>query len=539
MFKPNNYYKYDEIINLLKYWESNFSNNFSYEKIGESYENRDIFVTIITKDINDYMEKPAYYIDANHHAGEVTGSATALYTINYLLNNQDDEKVEYLLNNYTFYIVPRIAVDGSEFYLTTPHSLRSSPREYSPALEKGLMQQDVDDNGQILQMRFKSKTGSYKISDKDPRVMVKRQPDDIEGDFYEVVTEGLIENFDGVEIKKERTKWGLDYNRNYPHGWNPEHIQKGAGPYPLSEKETRSIANFILNHQNIAGAMSYHTYGGVILRPYCTKDDKEMNKDDLKFFKELGEIGENLTNYPCWSIFEKFTLDKSNPSAGSFIDFTYDYLGITCFATELWDIRARAGLKKITFQERLEQTIKEKEKDELELLKYNDENFNGKLFIDWYEFDHPQLGKVELGGWNRKFSFQNPPVNLLEEVCHKNMMFTFSHALSMPKLDIEVVKVEKINSNIYKVDCAIINRGSLNTSGSQLAKNLDKYKKIEIKLEGDIENINDKKVEFDSLDGYEKKKFSFVAKVNSEKVEIVASSKRAGTIVKEVKLLNK
>ncbi len=539
MFKPKNYYKYDEIVDLLKYWKNNFSNNFIYKKIGESFENRDIFVTIITKDINDYMDKPAYYIDANHHAGEVTGSATALYTINYLLSNQDDEKVDYLLTNYTFYIVPRIAMDGSEFYLTTPHSLRSSTREYSPALDKGLIQEDVDQDGRILQMRFKSETGNYKISEKDPRVMVRRQPDDIEGDFYEVVNEGTIEDFDGVEIKKHRSKWGLDYNRNYPQGWNPEHIQKGAGPYPLSENETRSIADFILNHSNIAGAMSYHTYGGIILRPYCTKSDKEMNKDDLKFFKELGEIGEKLTDYPCWSIFEKFTLDKSNPSAGSFIDFAYDYLGMTCFATELWDIRANAGLKKITFQERLDQTIKEKEDDELELLKYNDENFDGELFVNWYEFYHPQLGKVELGGWDRKFSFQNPPKELLEKVCHKNMLFTFSHALSLPKLDIDVLNVENTSDNIYKIDCSIVNKGALNTAGSNLAKGLEKFKNIEITLEGDNEVIGDKKIEINSLNGYEKKKFSFVVKVINDKVKVVASSERAGKVKKDIQILNK
>jgi murein tripeptide amidase MpaA len=537
MYQTDKYYKYNEILDLLKFWKENYADKFDYKSIGKSYEGRDIFVTVISNNLDSYQNKPAYYIDANHHAGEVTGSATALYTINFLLNNAKDEKVSYLLKNYTFYIVPRIAVDGSEFYLNSPHSLRSSKKEYSPALDKGLIQEDVDNNGKILQMRFKSDVGNYKISDKDPRVMVKRQPDDISGEFYEVITEGIIEDYDGVEIKKERSKWGIDFNRNYPHGWNPEHIQRGAGVYPLSENETRSVANFILENKNIAGAMSYHTYGGVILRPYCTKSDKEMNKEDLKFFKELGEIGQEITEYPCWSIFEKFTLDKNNPSAGSFIDFTYDYLGITCFATELWDIRAKAGLEKITFQQRLEQTIKEKEEDEIKLLKYNDENFDGELFIDWYKVNHPQLGEVELGGWDRKYCFQNPPQKLLKDVCHKNMMYTFSHALSMPKLDIEILKVNKESDNVYKVDAAIMNKGALNTSGSNLAKSLDKFKYIKIKLEGDIKVIGESKFEIDSLEGYQKKKLSFVVKAKKDNIlKITAKSNRAGKVTKEVNL---
>lgn len=540
MFKADKYYNYQGIVDLLGFWKEKHPKIFDFEVIGQSYEERNIYATIITNDLENHKNRPAYYIDANVHAGEVTGSTTALYTINYLLCNQEDEKIEYLLNNYTFYIIPRIAVDGSEFYLNTPHTLRSSVKEYSPSLDKGLIQEDIDNDGKILQMRFKSKTGNYKISDKDPRIMIQRQPDDYQGDFYEVVAEGIIEDYDGVEIKKQRSKWSLDFNRNYPHGWNPEFIQRGAGPYPLSEEETRSVADFILDHPNIAGAMSYHTYGGVILRPYCTRPDTEIDKQDLAIFKHLGEIGESLTNYPCWSIFEKFTMDKNNPSAGSFIDFTYDNLGITCFATELWDIRSKAGLEKITFEERLEQTVKEKEEDQLKLLKYNDENFDGKLFINWYPVEHPQLGQVELGGWYNKYSIQNPPESLLEEVCHKNMMFTFSHALAMPNLGVEIVEKTKVNENIYKIDLAVINKGALNTAGSTLAEKLDKYNKVKIKIEGDIEVIGKEEIELDSLAAYQSKKVSFVVKTSSleKNVNVVVESKRAGSFTKEIDLQN-
>ena len=33
--------------------------------------------------------------------------------------------------------------------------------------------------------------------------------------------------------------------------------------------------------------------------------------------------------------------------------------------------------------------------DDLKLMKWNDEVLGGKGFVNWYEFDHPQLGKVE------------------------------------------------------------------------------------------------------------------------------------------------
>ena len=130
--------------------------------------------------------------------------------------------------------------------------------------------------------------------------------------------------------------------------------------------------------------MSYHTTGGIILRPYCTAADDQIPATDFKSFKLLGEIGEKQTGYPCWSIYEKFTVDKGRPSVGSFMDFIYDYLGIVSFATELWDLRGRAGLDKLDLQKRLEQTIVEEEQDGLALLKYSDEEFAGSLFVDWY-----------------------------------------------------------------------------------------------------------------------------------------------------------
>ena len=34
---------------------------------------------------------------------------------------------------------------------------------------------------------------------------------------------------------------------------------------------------------------------------------------------------------------------------------------------------------------------------EMERLRWNDTQMGGKIFFDWKEFDHPQLGKVEIG----------------------------------------------------------------------------------------------------------------------------------------------
>ena len=34
------------------------------------------------------------------------------------------------------------------------------------------------------------------------------------------------------------------------------------------------------------------------------------------------------------------------------------------------------------------------------MLRWADVHHPGEVFIDWYPFEHPQLGPVELGGWD-------------------------------------------------------------------------------------------------------------------------------------------
>ncbi|HRF96705.1 MAG TPA: M14 family zinc carboxypeptidase, partial [Aggregatilineales bacterium] len=77
--------------------------------------------------------------------------------------------------------------------------------------------------------------------------------------------EGNIENYDGVTIRPKRIAEGLDLNRNFPANWRQEVQQFGAGKYPTSEPEVKAIVDFIVNHPNITGGITFHTWSGVLL----------------------------------------------------------------------------------------------------------------------------------------------------------------------------------------------------------------------------------------------------------------------------------
>jgi murein tripeptide amidase MpaA len=552
----SHYYTYDEIRSFLDDAAAEYPSLVSVCSIGKSYEGRDILLTTLTnRDTGPDLEKPGYWIDANTHAGEVTGSAVALYTIaHHTANYGKDERVTRLLDEYVVYVLPRITVDGSEKFLTSPHWMRSSMRRYPYVEDRdGLYPDDVDGDGKILQMRIRDDDGAWRVSDRDPRIMRRRGPDDFGGTYYHLITEGIVNNWDGHEIKLAPPRWGLDLNRNYPYDWAPEGEQSGAGDYPFSEPETRAEAEFWAAHRNINGFLTYHTYSGVLLRPYSTHPDDHFDTQDLDVYKLIGERGTELTGYPCVSVFHDFAYDPKKPMHGAMDDYAYDYFGWFGFTNELWDPPKAAGVEKTDWIGWIKY---HPEEDDLKLMKWNDEKLQGKAFVPWREFDHPQLGNVEIGGWDTRGYWSNAPSEYLEEICEKSCQFTLAHALMSPRLGFKKAQVEKQAEGIYKVTAIVDNRGFLPTYTSKKAQERKIVRPIEVrinppaggklvsgKVEQEIGHLEGRSNKLygswfasgDLTDNQKRLEWVLRAPEGSE-VEVVARSERAGTVRVRLKL---
>lgn len=488
-YAPDRYYKYAELTQLLLDWQERYPAFLSIESIGKSYEGRDIWgVTLTNAKTGPADEKPAYHIDANIHAGEVIGSGVVLYTIHWLLTNYgSNDRATYLLDHTTVYCVPRISVDGAELYLTTPVTLRSSVRPYPDEDERdGLKRKDMDGDGSITMMRVRDAAGTWKKSAQDDRLMVKRAPDEIVGEFYRVYPEGeLTTPPDGAGVTVLRPAYGLDVNRNFPANWLPDSTQSGAGPYPLSEPETRALAEWMLAHPNICGSQHYHTFSGVILRPSSVRPDDQLPRADVENYRALGEMGTAETGYPCVSVYHGFMYPdarKYGGIKGVHLDWVYDHLGVYAFSTELWNIAIKAGVEIKDF---IEDMRNRSEEDDLKVLRWADTHLQNEGFIPWTPFDHPQLGPVEIGGWNWKFTHQNPPGPYAEEICHGNAMFTVRCAMAAPRLQVSQVTSETIGDGIYKVRAVIENSGFLPTWVTEQARSMGKAKPVTAELWGE------------------------------------------------------
>ncbi|MGL4373245.1 MAG: M14 family metallopeptidase, partial [Turicibacter sp.] len=487
-FNYDHYFTYEELTHALTRLAKNYPKIMNLYSICETQDNKQVWAVKLTNiETGSYESKPAFYIDGNHHAGEVTGSMAAMHTIDYLVTNYKENKdVTALLDQFTIYVIPKISPDGSDVYLTTPQKLRSVNRAYPfHELQDGLHLEDMDGDGVIRLMRVPTPYGAWKIDQEDNRLMIKRQPDDCLGEFFNIYPEGFIINYDGLTIQLADELWGLDFNRNYPFGWFPESRQSGAGKYPLSNIENKAVADFVIEHENIGFASTLHTTGGVILYPPGVKPESSANKKDMQMYRAVGKIGTEEMGYECVNIFDAFLTDTVNYSSGAFDDWCYFTQGIPTFTVELWNLKERAGIKPL-WPEPLHKTTEVYAKEYLKQIKWIDENLEEQQrFKAWTPIHHPQLGKVEIGGLDFKFTIQNCPPKYLKEEVEKTTRFMLRNVKILPVLTIDNLIATHIKEDIYKIEALISNKGYLPTYICEEAKSLHLDSPVKVSCSGD------------------------------------------------------
>lgn len=457
------YYRYADLVRVLNDYTAQHPALISLQVIGQSWEGRDILVAAVTQSRSGPdREKPAFWVDGNIHSAELAGSSACLYLIHHLLTSYGhDEEVTRCLDTRVFYICPRVNPDGAEWALEPqPRLIRSSTRPYPYDEDPigGLVIGDIDGDGRILTMRVPDRSGPWKICPEEPRLMVRRDPTETGGRYYRLLPEGKLENYDGVLISIQPRKQQLDLNRNFPNKWRAEHEQEGAGPHPASEPEVRAVVGFIGNHPNVTGAITFHTYSGVILRPYSHQSDESFPAEDLWTYKKIGDKGRELTGYPAISVFHDFRYHPNKVITGAFDDWMYDLLGLFAWTVELWSPQREAGIENYKYIDWYREHPLE---DDLKLLAWSDRVLNGEGYVDWYSFEHPQLGKIELGGWDSLYAFQNPPPQFLENEVARFPRWLVWHLLISPRLELIEASSKPLGAGVYRIRLVVENTGWL------------------------------------------------------------------------------
>jgi murein tripeptide amidase MpaA len=458
----DHYFRYAELTAFIAALVKEFPDLCSVESIGRSHEGRDIWlVTVTNRATGASADKPAFWVDGNIHSVEVAASAACLHFLQHLLEHHGkDPEVTRALDTRTFYLCPRINPDGAEWALADqPKYVRSSTRSYpfeEDAIE-GLTVEDIDGNGRILQMRIPDANGLWKAHPEEPQLMVRREPTEVGGTYYRILPEGRLEGYDGFNLRVKKPKQGLDLNRNFPGNWRQEFEQLGAGPYPTSEPEVRALVDFIVRHPNISGGVAFHTWAGVLLRPFDHLPDTDMHAEDLWHYQRVGAKGTELTGYPNISVYHEFRYHPKQVIGGAF-DWIYDHLGMFSWVVEIWCPMREAGLERYQYIDWYRDHPIE---DDLKLFRWNQEKLDGTGHVAWKPFDHPALGRIEIGGWDRFHAFVNPPLRFLERELARFPQWLVWQALLSPRLELVTADVQALGEGLWRVRLVVQNTGWL------------------------------------------------------------------------------
>lgn len=175
--------------------------------------------------------------------------------------------------------------------------------------------------------------------------------------------------------------------------------------------------------------------------------------------------------------------------------------------------------------------------------------------LGWTPFAHPDLGPVELGGLEMKFTKQNPPESFLEEECRKATRFHLRFLRALPRLCLEPIRAKALGGGLYEIKATVGNLGYLPTNLTESAQTLKLNDPVKLRIDG-AELLSGKAEEIlGDLEGYSSTQFSFWGNVQTtyrakarksvrwllrgkpgERITLRASQSKAGTAVAEIVL---
>ncbi|MCA9286001.1 MAG: hypothetical protein KDA22_12330, partial [Phycisphaerales bacterium] len=432
--------------------------------------------------------RPALLIVAGLDGTHLVGTEAAVRVVQHLLDEQPD-----LLKAATVYVVPRGNPDATAKTLGgAPQVATLRPVDDDRdgvADEDG--PEDIDGDGLVLLMRVLDPAPPEQptqVADStDPRVM--RAPDANKGERarYRLLTEGIDNDNDG--LFNEDGLGGVDLDMNFMHRW-PEH-QLGAGPFQLSEPESSALAEFVIAHPEIAAAIVYGPHDNLVNAPDSRGREpsgvpSEIDAGDAALYAEIGRIYKESAGQ---------SRSSKKPTAGSFEAWMYAQRGVPTFASTVWgrpDATPKPG-EAPTEGEAAKPAPPAGESpsgaegggeapptpppgggrgrrsrgrggppptapaptvagdpDAAAWLAWSDNDRDGAGFVEWKAFDHPQLGRVEIGGFVPGFTI-NPPPELLDELGAKQAAFATEILKRLPVLAIEAPVVDALGDGVYRI----------------------------------------------------------------------------------------
>jgi hypothetical protein len=238
----NGYRDVKEVAAFLQSMQKENPASITLHKIAVSPGGSDITLLEIGSNLK---QVPAIFLGANFEGNTPLATEGALHFARMLLDSSGYTK------NTKWFILPLPNPDAASGFFSglkwerSVNNMDVNNDEDDQTNEDG--PDDLNGDGMITRMRVEDPEGTYLISEKDPRLMIKADPKKGERGKYKIYPEGLDNDGDGNY--NEDGPGGVNVGISFPHLFNSR--DKESGLWPGEAPESYGIMNFIFSHPEI------------------------------------------------------------------------------------------------------------------------------------------------------------------------------------------------------------------------------------------------------------------------------------------------
>ncbi|MEE9393655.1 MAG: M14 family zinc carboxypeptidase [Planctomycetota bacterium] len=453
--------------------------------------------------------RPALLIVAGEAGDRLIGTSIAMHLAAKFLELPPKESLE-LLGGAALYLVPQLNPDGAARYFEGV---------FDPELELGKrafaenagnartvdwdrdgrsanedVPVDLDGDGLITMMRIPDPEGAWIAVPDEPRLTKKADVEKGENGTFRYFIESRDRDGDGDY--GENPSWGVHLNLNFPRGFKIHDLSSGL--HAVSEPETKAILDYVHARPNIAMTLVYGAYDNLAKIPKAAKAPKGGR------FRRERPTGIWSEDRALLEVFRKMRKDEgavlgknAGSDDGSFAAWSYYQFGVPTLAVNLFEVdtaaKKKESDKKKAKGSKSKSDPKEKSKSDSE--SKDDEPRDGdadtskaksekkpdpvkehlserkqSAFSAWRPFDHPQLGKIEIGGW-KPYLTKNPSEVVAGHIARAEFAFMKQLFAKLTKVTVASPVVKQLANGLYEIRLHVVNEGGIPTACKQGAYN--------------------------------------------------------------------
>ena len=513
----NPYHNYRSLTDKISALAAAYPGLCSVKSVVKTGGGREIWV--MTIGTGDRDNKPGIAVFGGVSGAFIAGREIACGFAARLLKESATGSTPGLLDKVTFYIFPDVSPDASEQYFSglayerTGNSRSTDDdRDFADG-EDG--PEDLNGDGMITLMRIEDPTGKFIRCPEDERIMSEADASKGQTGRYLVYTEGIDNDGDGKF--NEDGQGGVSFNRNFPFDY--EFYGQQSGLYPVSEPETKAVADFLFERFNIYAVFMFGPQDNLGQPLKASPADektvlvKAVREEDEQVGKLVSERYHAITGLTG-------TPTMSN-DRGNFMNWVYFHYGRYSFSTPGWWYDAG------------------KDKNaQAEFLRYAEKGNMKDPFVPWKVVSHPDFsGKtVEVGGI-RPFLMKNPPADSLDAITDRNSRFIMDVAGMHPEPELLDIKAENAGEGIWRISLKVHNKGLFATLPKISEENIyTRVMRITAEPSPGQEILSGRKVQaITRLEGGGSSEFSWLISGRG-KVRITAGAVNTGSAVTDVEL---